>query len=802
MSQAGPVDDPVGDALCTLVRDFGRLIGGEPERVRSFIKDLLGDRGWTYRRNAEAVVQAAAFEVPEILLSGRAESSGASVRDRFRDSGFSSAETDYGIAAWAKALSVEQVPAALMPSSQGGPTAASQAATVLPGSDVTVVPGSDVTVVPAPPPPDTGQRTAPLPGTEIAGTGAPSPRTRPAATRDGAPAATGRTGGASAGPDATVIPAHLARDETQPSDRHARRGSARSGGPPTDPDAAPRPPSPRRKPILIAAAVGVVLLVAGVIAAITLPGGSGGKGHQKTANNSGIPTVRGEGGGLGVANILRGTTTLAVKGATRLQAGDRVRAVSAPVQVDTGAGSVLRLEKGAELVSSAKSGSSASPNSASAPSASSAKAAAEFQVAKGRVYAAVGSGHRLVLHTVGAAQARVGPGRMVVTCGGQCSYQALDETQQVQPQTGSLLTLQAHQRASVNSAGKASVQRILPDVLRGDPFIASNVKLDGKQGLKPAAITGPSVLGPWAMKVVWQDGASANRLILRQLTFSVDCSSGSCGLNVVQTPAPMTCPVHTSCPTVAKVPADGDASATADSDVFALNFGTRPADCSGDGQRDGTLTTTADLTLTGDANGHRTSFRATFHTLFKASGPACDHRYLVPPDYDQAVGKPGKVSTAAVPQPGAEENLLNRNTRTQSTCTRSTTRPAGSTAALSCTTAKGQRDPAKRPATMLVISFSSAAAQRAAYNQQLSAMGGAQNYGTCSNGQPCERPIDGTTGRVSVIAHGGTTNLIAYAPEQSLTLLVAQGFSTTAAAYPWFDTRMDADLPWLPIAHF
>lgn len=801
MSDSAPADDPVGDALRHLVRDFGRLIGREPERVRSFIKDLLGDRGWTCRRNAEAVVQAAEFGVPDILLSGRAESTGAPVRDRFRDNGFSPDEADYGINAWAKALSVDEIPPVLMPTSQGRPSMASQAATVTPGSDVTAVPGSDVTVRPAAPPPGAGTRPTPLPGTELAGSGGPAPRTRPAG-------AGGRAAGGGADPDATVVPAHLKHDRSQPGDRQVRFGAAPKTRVPTDTDSATRPQRSRRKPMLIAAAAVVVVLVGGIIAAVTLSGGSGtggGKGGGQPANSSGVAMVLGHAAGLGTANIVRDATTIAVSGSTPLRVGDRVSAVTGPVQIDTGDNSVLRLDKAAEVLwSKAKPRSTASSNSGSPGSGtpSPSAAAGGFQVVKGRVYANVSSGHLLVLYTVATAQARVGPGRIVIDCGAKCSYQALQETQQVQPQSGPLITLRAHQRVTVDSAGKATRQLILPDVLRGDTFIASNVTLDGKQGLTATPIAGPSVLGPWAIKVLWQGGAAAHRLIYRQLTFSVDCGTGRCVLKAAQTPAPMTCPAGTSCPMDATVTAESDAPATGDSDAFPLNFGARPADCSGDGTPDGTETTTADVRMTGDADGHRTSFQARYHTLFKASGPTCSQSYLATPDYDIAEGQPGKTSTSDLPQPGAEENLLNRNIRTQSECTRSPTRPAGATAAILCTPARGQPDPDKRPATMLLISFSNAASLRAAYNAQLSAMGGATDYGTCAGAQSCERQIRDTTGRLSILAHSGTTDLIAYAPEQSLALLIAKGFGTTAVAYPWFVDRLDAYLPWLPIAHF
>ncbi len=764
MSESAPGDDPVGDALRNLVRDFGRLIGREPERVRSFIKDLLGERGWTYRRNADAVVQAAEFGVPDILLSGQADSTGTPVRDRFRDNGFSADEADYGINAWASALSIDQLPAPLVAAGAGRPTASSQAATVLPGSDVTVVPTG---ASPASGPP-------PQPGTELAGGGV-----RPAHPR-------------AAGPDATVVPAHLTNGPTQPDDRQVRLGSAPNNGLPGDTGPAAGPQRPRRKLILIAAAA-VVVLVAGIVAALTLSGDKkgGGKGTAAPANNTGVARVLGHDDGLGTASIARGSTTLAVSKSTTLRVGDRVSAVTGAVQVDTGDSSVLRLDKGAQVVWS-----KAKPGSGSASA-----TPEEFQLVKGRVYATVSRGHQLVLHTVGTTQAKLGPGRIVVACGAECSYQALQENQQVQLSSGPALTLLAHQRVTVSAAGQASRQLILPDLIRGDPFVAANVKLDGKQGLTAAPIAGPSVLGPWAVKVLWQNGTAAHRLIYRQLTFSVDCHTGQCALKAVQTPAPMTCPPATTCPMQATVAA-GVAQTTGEADTFALNFGGRAADCSGDGKRDGTESTTADVRLSGNANGHRTAFQATYHTLFKASGPACSQSYLEPPDYDRAEGKPGKQSTSVLPQPGAEENLLNRNTRTQGPCARSTTRPAGSTAAISCQPAQGQRDPAKRPATMLLISFSNAAALRTAYNAQLSAMGGATNYGSCASAQSCERPIAGTTGRLSILAHGGTTDLIAYAPEQSLVLLVAKGFQTTAVAYPWFVTRMDADLPWLPIAHF
>jgi hypothetical protein len=802
MSESAPVDDPVGDALRNLVRDFGRLIGREPERVRSFIKDLLGERGWTYRRNAEAVVQAAEFGVPDILLSGQADSSSTPVRDRFRDNGFSADEADYGISAWASALSVAELPAALAPTRAGRPTSASQAATVLPGSDVTVVPPGAGAGPAAPGP-------APQPSTELAGGGGPASHPPRAGADAAAAGAAGSGTGRPGGPDATIVPAHLTSSPTEPHDRQVRLGSAPKDGQPggADPESGPHGPhGPRRKVILIAAAA-VVVLVGGIVAAVALSGGDkggGGKGAAAPANNTGVATVRGHADGLGTASIVRGSATLAVSKSTTLRVGDRVSAVTGPVQVDTGDSSVLRLDKGAQVLwSKAKPASSASSKSGSAGSGSPSASATpeEFQVVKGRVYAIVARGHMLVLHTTGTALTRVGPGRIVVACGTQCSYQALQENQQVQPRSGPALTLLAHQRVTVSAAGAASRQLILPDLIRGDPFIAANVKLDAKQRLSSAPIAGPSILGPWAIKVLWQNGTAAHRLIYRQLTFSVDCSTGQCVLKAVQTPAPMTCPPGTSCPMQDTVAA-GEAQTTSDTDTFALNFGGRAADCSGDGRRDGTESTTADVRLTGNADGHRTTFQATYHTLFKASGPACGQSYLVPPDYDRAEGRPGTLLTSPLPQPGAEENLLNRNTRTQSPCARSTTRPAGSTAAISCQPAQGQRDPAKRPATMLLISFSNAASLRAAYNAQLSAMGGATNYGSCEGAQSCERPLAGTTGRLSILAHGGTTDLIAYAPEQSLVLLVAKGFRTPAAAYPWFATRMDADLPWLPIAHF
>jgi hypothetical protein len=157
---SGPLSDadPVVDALGQVVRDFGRLIGREPDRVRAFLKDLLANQAWTKRRQIDAIVQAAQFNVPDILLTGDSQSTGSSVWAKFDEAAFSATEATYGIDAWATALAIVELPDGLrMLTSAVDPIAEiraevdrNQAATIIPDGLTAATPVAmlEPTVVP------------------------------------------------------------------------------------------------------------------------------------------------------------------------------------------------------------------------------------------------------------------------------------------------------------------------------------------------------------------------------------------------------------------------------------------------------------------------------------------------------------------------------------------------------------------------------------------------------------------------------------------------------------------------------
>ena len=106
---AGSTPTSTTDALTVIVRDFGRLVSTEPERLRGLLEDVLGSHARAERLHVDAVVLAAEQGVPAALM-GDAFAAPIAQREleaRLTAAGTAQALATYGVGAWVQVLGAE-----------------------------------------------------------------------------------------------------------------------------------------------------------------------------------------------------------------------------------------------------------------------------------------------------------------------------------------------------------------------------------------------------------------------------------------------------------------------------------------------------------------------------------------------------------------------------------------------------------------------------------------------------------------------------------------------------------------------
>lgn len=214
------------DALTVVVRDFGRLVSSEPDRLRGLLEDVLGAHARAERLHVDAVVAAAEHGVAAAIMSSSSTTTPVVQREleaRLTTAGMAQALASYGVGAWTQVLNAES---SVVTVAEPEPTE--------PGADTT-----DRTVAPPLPPPGPPNGAA-----SRDAFGSPPPTALPAS----AP-----------GPPPTILVGDLAAEPGATTPTSAPR-TARPGG---------------RRRLLLAAAVAVaVIAVIGVAVAVQHGGGA------------------------------------------------------------------------------------------------------------------------------------------------------------------------------------------------------------------------------------------------------------------------------------------------------------------------------------------------------------------------------------------------------------------------------------------------------------------------------------------------------------------------------------------------
>ncbi|MDQ1512938.1 MAG: hypothetical protein QOC59_780 [Microbacteriaceae bacterium] len=536
------------------------------------------------------------------------------------------------------------------------------------------------------------------------------------------------------------------------------------GSAPTKPDYPPPPTTPaessrrrRPRPVLLIAAGAVVLLV------LT---GAGIAVWRIASASAGAPgvTVRAVDGGAGT--ITAAATTKAVRGTATLDAGQTVTASKGPIEVSDADGAVLRLDSGAQLVYL---------------SAATEKAIAQFELVTGRAYVNASGGRKVGVQSP-AGHAEVGAGRLAVSCAGaSCTFQALEERQDVHMRQGRMVSLEPHQRviasAAAGSAGTAETAvYAAPDALRGDPWLATNIRLDGRQHRAGAAIAGRKVVGEW----VFGYDSRYSGVVNHPVDIRANCTPTGCALVAESSYA--TCPSSKpSCPMTGPVTVQDRAGSS-----LRIAYPRVEADCTGDHKSDGSQVFTDVLTVSSGTGGSGTRHA----DLTPKAGSGCSklesafQHQTLPISATHA-----PLAATAVPQPGDEEQLYVRYVNKTRRCTHAPKR-GSAIADLVCTYPSDKDDGGRvRPKRVEFALFRSAADQAAAY-QQLAARAHLHNTGSCATGT-CERPFDGVAGRKLQFGAAGNIQLTAYEPDSGRLLLIATGGRSAAQMSTWYQKTDD-----------
>jgi hypothetical protein len=138
------------DALAVVVRDFGRLVGQDPGRLRGLLEDVLGQQARAERPNIEAIVTAAELGVTTALLDSGPPMPERELEGRLVAHGLSPALATYAVGAWIAVLGGEPAvvtePADATPETPGDRTISPSALAPNASRD-------DVTALPAGPAP-------------------------------------------------------------------------------------------------------------------------------------------------------------------------------------------------------------------------------------------------------------------------------------------------------------------------------------------------------------------------------------------------------------------------------------------------------------------------------------------------------------------------------------------------------------------------------------------------------------------------------------------------------------------------
>jgi hypothetical protein len=510
-----------------------------------------------------------------------------------------------------------------------------------------------------------------------------------------------------------------------------------------------------RRPILLIAAGAAVLLV--LIAGIAI-------WVMTSAAGAGAVTVRAVSGAAGT--ITSAATTKALRGTATLDAGQTVTASKGPLQIGDAGGAVLRLDSGAQLVYL---------------SAATGKALAQFEVVAGRVYVNTSGGHSIGVQSP-AGHAEVAGGRLAIACsGGACTFQAIEERQEVHTRQDMMLRLEPHQRlvaatSSGSPADPGTATYTPPDALRGDPWLATNIGLDHRQHRTGVAVVGAKLLGDW----VFGYESRYSGAVYHPVMITANCTSTGCDLTAKSIYA--TCPSgRASCPMTGTVSVQ-DRTAS----HVRIAYPKVDVDCTGDGRIDGTETFTDVLTVT-PSTGARGDRKA---DLSPNAGSACAKQDSVFKLQSLPItATHTRLGASVFPQPGDEEQLYVRYVNKTRSCT-SAAKRGRAIADIVCTYPAEKDDGGRvRPKRVEFALFRSAADQASAYNE-LAAQARLHNTGNCPTGT-CERPFDNVAGRKLQFGSAGNIELAAYEPSSGRLLLIATGGRSAGQMSTWYQKTAD-----------
>lgn len=200
------MDRPIPhDALAQVLRDHGRLVGSQPERVRGLLSDILGVDGRDFRAEVDALVVACEEGVPALLLdqADTAESADSAVTEgvgRLEARGLASERAADATLTWASALEAQvsdSLRTSLSSSVRSDPPPEAHTGGVL-AADATVLPLAPAggrppeAAAPAPPVPRAAPGPSPTPPRSPAPTPPPDLSSTDLSTTDPLPASASR----------------------------------------------------------------------------------------------------------------------------------------------------------------------------------------------------------------------------------------------------------------------------------------------------------------------------------------------------------------------------------------------------------------------------------------------------------------------------------------------------------------------------------------------------------------------------------------------------------------------------------
>ena len=231
-------------------------------------------------------------------------------------------------------------------------------------------------------------------------------------------------------------------------------------------------------------------------------------------------------------------------------------------------------------------------------------------------------------------------------------------------------------------------------------------------------------------------------------------------------------------------------------DTITMSMGPFDVDCAGGGKKDGTATAVYSLTATTAGDGVATQLDGTVEYTYRPlPGSKCTAKAVGPKSESTVTGIRGAIPSAAFPQPGADELLLNRHSGA-GICKRAS-RPAEASAAIVCTLGSRTKDELGnvRPDSYQLAQYKSVAALVRAY-ERVRAATGLKNTGTLVGGYcrtACETYITDTPGRILISERATYTLLVTYESNASLVLITAKApRGRILSIHTWHSQSYDA----------